>query len=171
MTIPENYFTLVEYRRGSKDLTYDAESAPSIRPDSNFIFFSPMSFAVFFNEGNLGSQFNILELNLSPGMAGSVIPSLVLWGRHDAETPRRWARTRTISSVQIQRTRAWFTLRNLHTSPLSKNQTSSSRKSFNLSNAISSVRFYVGLAHAAPGMFSNRDNKQSCGSRSETARI
>ena len=42
-----------------------------------------MSFAVFFNEGNLGSQFNILELNLSPGMADIVIPSLVLWGRHD----------------------------------------------------------------------------------------
>jgi proline iminopeptidase len=83
MTVPDNYFKLVEYRQGSNDVTYDPDSAGSFGPDSEFVFLSPMSFAVFFNEGNLGSQFNILELNLSADMANIVLPSIVLWGRHD----------------------------------------------------------------------------------------
>ena len=83
---------MVEYRRGSTDLTYDAESAPSIGPDSDLIFFSPMSFALFFNDANLGRQFNILELNLSPNMVDIVIPSLVLWGRHDGRNTAEMGR-------------------------------------------------------------------------------
>ena len=83
MTILDNYLQLVTYRQESNAVVYDADSAPSFGPDSAFIFYSPRSLAAFFNPGNIGSKFNILELNLSPSLSNITLPTLTIWGLHD----------------------------------------------------------------------------------------
>ena len=83
MTVPDNFFRYAGYIDRSNAAIRDPDSADSVAPDAAFILASPMSFAAFLNPGNLISQFNILELNLSAQMSNITIPSIVLWGRHD----------------------------------------------------------------------------------------
>jgi len=52
-------------------------------PDFAFIFNSFASLAILTGGGSIRENFNILELDLSAELTQIVLPTLVLWGRHD----------------------------------------------------------------------------------------
>jgi pimeloyl-ACP methyl ester carboxylesterase len=52
-------------------------------PDAELIFFSPLSLALFSNQGVLIPRFNIMSLDLNPRMGSVTIPVQLSWGEYD----------------------------------------------------------------------------------------
>lgn len=84
MTIPENYFKYVEYLPNTNASRHNPDQAvETTQIDGEVVMNSFMSLATFFNGVYLRTNFNILELNLSPQLHKIKKPTMVLWGRHD----------------------------------------------------------------------------------------
>lgn len=84
MTIPENYFhyaAILPKTNASRHNPNQIVQNASI--DGEVVMNSFMSLAIFFNGGYVASNFNILELNLTPQLHLIQTPTMVLWGRHD----------------------------------------------------------------------------------------
>jgi pimeloyl-ACP methyl ester carboxylesterase len=83
MTVPDNYFTYVNYLRNTNATRMDDRPVDNAQIKLDDIFNSYMSFSLFFSGTHLAQNFNILELDLSDQMSAINTPTLVLWGRHD----------------------------------------------------------------------------------------
>lgn len=56
-------------------------------PGGEDIFFSPLSFSMFFNPSALLPHMNILSLDLSDQLGAIKTPVLLIWGEHDYNSP------------------------------------------------------------------------------------
>lgn len=83
MTEPQNYFDYVEFLRETDAYRHDNQPVITGKISLADVLNSRMSLAAFFNGRYLAQNFNILELNLSDEMKEIIIPTLVLWGKHD----------------------------------------------------------------------------------------
>lgn len=83
MTVPDNYFKYVPYLKSTAAYRTGNVEVNTGSVGFNGIFNSFMGLSVFFNGAYVGSNFNILELNLSSQMNSINTPSVVMWGKHD----------------------------------------------------------------------------------------
>lgn len=85
----DQYMEFSSYFNATKPYTFEPDRAPGeiTGPDAGMIFFSPLSLALFFNQGSLVPRFDILGLDLNPRMGSITTPVLLAWGEYDINSP------------------------------------------------------------------------------------